>query len=62
MDIIKRTVEEGQKSGDFRADIKAITIAKMFYGVLDEMVTDWILSKKAYQLAPMAKEVMKLLS
>jgi len=60
LDIIKRTVEEGQKSGDFRADIKAITIAKMFYGVLDEMVTDWILSKKAYQLAPMAKEVMKL--
>ncbi len=60
LDIIKRTIEEGQKSGDFRADIKAITVAKMFYGVLDEMVTDWILSKKAYQLAPMAKEVMKL--
>jgi TetR/AcrR family fatty acid metabolism transcriptional regulator len=60
LDIIKRTVEEGQKAGDFRADIKAITIAKMLYGVLDEMVTDWILSKKAYQLSPMAKEVMKL--
>jgi len=60
LDIIKRTVEEGQKAGDFRADTKAITIAKMFYGVLDEMVTDWILSKKAYQLSPMAKEVMKL--
>jgi len=60
LDIIKRTIEEGQNSGDFRADIKAITVAKMFYGVLDEMVTDWILSKKAYQLAPMAKEVMKL--
>lgn len=60
LDIIKKTIEEGQKSGVFRDDLKAIVVAKMFYGALDEMVTNWILSKKTYPLAPMANEVVKV--
>jgi TetR/AcrR family transcriptional regulator, fatty acid metabolism regulator protein len=60
LDIIKRTIEEGQKSGEFRADIKPITCAKILYGALDEMVTNWILSPRSYPLAPMAAEVMKI--
>ena len=35
-------------------------IVSYLYGALDEMVTDWILSKKSYQLAPMADEVLKI--
>ena len=60
LDIIKRTVEEGQKNGILRADIKSITCAKILYGALDEMVTNWILSPRSYPLAPMAAEVMKI--
>jgi TetR/AcrR family fatty acid metabolism transcriptional regulator len=60
LDIIKSTIEEGQKSGEFRSDIKAITCAKVLYGALDEMVTNWILSPRSYPLAPMAAEVMKI--
>jgi TetR/AcrR family fatty acid metabolism transcriptional regulator len=60
LDIIKKTIEEGQKSGVFRKDLKAITGAKILYGALDEMVTNWILSKRAYPLAPMADEVLKI--
>jgi TetR/AcrR family fatty acid metabolism transcriptional regulator len=60
LDIIRRTISEGQKSGIFRADLKPITAAKIFYGALDEMVTNWILSKRAYPLAPMADEVLKV--
>jgi TetR/AcrR family fatty acid metabolism transcriptional regulator len=60
LDIIKKTIEEGQKTGAFRKDLKAITGAKIFYGALDEMVTNWILSKRAYALAPMADEVLKI--
>jgi TetR/AcrR family fatty acid metabolism transcriptional regulator len=60
LDIIKKTIEEGQKTGVFRRDLKAITGAKILYGALDEMVTNWILSKRAYQLAPMADEVLKI--
>jgi TetR/AcrR family fatty acid metabolism transcriptional regulator len=60
LDIIRQTIAEGQKSGVFRADLKPITAAKILYGALDEMVTNWILSKRAYPLAPMADEVLKV--
>jgi TetR/AcrR family fatty acid metabolism transcriptional regulator len=59
LDIIRQTIEEGQRSGTFRKDIKPIIAAKILYGSLDEMVTNWILSKKKYPLAPMADEVLK---
>jgi len=61
LDIIRETIEDGQKSGAFRSDIKPIVAAKIFYGSLDEMVTNWVLSSRAYPLAPMADEVLKIL-
>lgn len=60
LDIIRQTIEDGQKSGTFRKDLKSITAAKILYGALDEMVTNWILSKREYPLAPMADEVLKI--
>lgn len=60
LDIIRRTIEEGQASGYFRRDIKPVVAAKILYGALDEMVTNWILSKKHYPLGPMAGEVLKI--
>lgn len=59
LDIILQTVEEGQRAGVFRRDVKPVIAAKILYGALDEMVTNWILSKKTYELAPMAEEVLK---
>ena len=61
LDIIRRTIDDGQADGEFRKDIKAVVAAKIFYGALDEMVTNWVLSKKSYPLAPMAAEVIKVL-
>lgn len=60
LDIIRGTIEDGQKSGVFRKDLKPIVCAKMLYGALDEMVTNWVLSNKSYPLAPMADEVLKV--
>lgn len=60
LDIIRQTVIEGQKAGVFRNDMKPVVCAKILYGALDEMVTNWILSKKSYPLAPMAGEVLKV--
>ena len=60
LDIIRQTIEDGQRSGDFRDDIKPIVAAKILYGGLDEMVTNWVLSNKSYPLAPMADEVLKI--
>ena len=60
--IICKTIEEAQRAGEFRDDIKPIIAGKILYGALDEMVTNWILSKNDYQLPPMAGEVMKIYS
>lgn len=60
LDIIRQTIEDGQRSGDFRKDIKSVVVAKILYGALDEMVTNWVLSEKSYPLSPMAGEVLKL--
>ena len=60
LDIIHKTIKEGQKQGVFRKDINAIVCAKLFFGAIDEMVTNWILSNKKYDLAPLADEVMKV--
>lgn len=58
--LIKAAIAEGQSNGEFRGDIKPVVAAKIFYGALDEMVTNWILSEKKYPLEPLAKEVMKI--
>lgn len=58
--IIQHTIEDGQKAGIFRKDIKPVIAAKVLYGSLDEMVTNWVLSSKPYPLAPLAGEVLKV--
>ena len=60
LDMIRKTIAQGQATGVFRTDLKPILCAKILYGALDEMVTDWILSKKTYPLTPMAGEVLKI--
>ena len=60
LSIIQQTIEAGQKKGVFRNDLKPVICAKILYGALDEMVTNWILSNKSYPLAPMADEVLKI--
>ncbi|HRI02564.1 MAG TPA: TetR/AcrR family transcriptional regulator [Pyrinomonadaceae bacterium] len=60
LDIIRKTIEDGQNAGVFRKEIKPVVAAKILYGALDEMVTNWVLSKKAYPLPPMAGEVLSI--
>ncbi len=58
LDLIRTTIEEGQRAGVFRREVSARVGAKIFYGALDEMATNWILSKRRYKLAPMADQVL----
>jgi TetR/AcrR family fatty acid metabolism transcriptional regulator len=60
LDIIRETIDDGQEGGVFRSDVKPIVAAKILYGALDEMVTNWVLSSRKYPLAPMADEVLKI--
>jgi TetR/AcrR family fatty acid metabolism transcriptional regulator len=58
--MIREAIEEGQRHGMFRADVKPTVAAKMFFGVLDEMATNWILSQRAYSLEADAEAVVDL--
>ena len=58
LELIRSTFEEGQRAGVFRRDLNAKVVAKILFGALDEMATNWIISKRSYKLAPMADVVM----
>lgn len=57
---IRAAIEDGQRKGLFRRDVNATTAAKMFFGALDEMATNWILSRRHYDLAAEADAVVDL--
>src|SRR5438270_1859213 len=58
--LIRSTFEEGQRAGVFRTELNAKVVSKILFGALDEMATNWILSRRRYKLAPMADEVMDI--
>lgn len=58
LSLLHDTFEEGQRGGVFRKDLNATIGAKILFGALDEMATNWILSKRNYKLGPMADIVM----
>jgi TetR/AcrR family fatty acid metabolism transcriptional regulator len=60
LELIRSTFEEGQRAGLFRTDLNAKVVAKILFGALDEMATNWILSKRRYKLAPMADHVLDI--
>jgi TetR/AcrR family transcriptional regulator, fatty acid metabolism regulator protein len=57
---IRETIVEGQSRGVFRADINPTLAAKVFFGALDEMATNWILSRRKYALEADAERVVDL--
>ncbi len=58
--LIRAAIADGQASGTFRADFNPTTAAKMFFGALDEMATNWILSRRKYSLESDADSVADL--
>jgi TetR/AcrR family fatty acid metabolism transcriptional regulator len=58
--VIRSTIEEGQQAGMFRKELNAKVAAKVLFGALDEMATNWILSKKRYKLPPMVDTVLDI--
>jgi TetR/AcrR family fatty acid metabolism transcriptional regulator len=58
--IIRSIIVEGQKTGAFRKDLNATLAAKLFFGGLDEMATNWILSRRKYALASEADAIVDL--
>src|SRR2546422_1801706 len=58
--VIRSTIEEGQRAGVFRAELNAKVAAKILFGALDEMATNWILSKRRYKLPPLVDTVLDI--
>jgi TetR/AcrR family fatty acid metabolism transcriptional regulator len=56
--LIREAIADGQREGVFRADIKPTAAAKMLFGALDEMATNWILSRRRYSLEAEADAVV----
>jgi len=56
--LIRDTIAEGQSRGLFRLQIPATLGAKIFFGALDEMATNWILSDRRYALGDDAEAVV----
>jgi TetR/AcrR family fatty acid metabolism transcriptional regulator len=61
LNVIRKIVEHGQESAAFRRNVHPQLAAKAIFGVLDEMVTSWILSEKDYDLAAQSEQVADLI-
>lgn len=59
-ELIRTAIAEGQNSGSFNSRINPQIAAKVLYGALDEMVTNWILTNKEYTLSEMADPVVDI--
>jgi TetR/AcrR family fatty acid metabolism transcriptional regulator len=58
--LIREAIADGQQRGTFRKDISATTATKIFFGALDEMATNWVLSRRKYHLSAEADAVVDL--
>jgi TetR/AcrR family fatty acid metabolism transcriptional regulator len=56
--LIRDTIADGQARGAFRPRVPATLGAKIFFGALDEMATNWILSDRRYALVEDADAVV----
>lgn len=60
LNILRKIVEHGQAEGVFRSNLHPQLVAKAVFGILDEMVTSWMLSEKDYALVDQADQVADL--
>jgi TetR/AcrR family transcriptional regulator, fatty acid metabolism regulator protein len=58
--IIRDVIADGQAKRLFRKDVNPTFAAKLFFGMLDEMATNWILSRRKYSLATEADPLADL--
>jgi TetR/AcrR family fatty acid metabolism transcriptional regulator len=58
--IIRDVIARGQAQGLFRKDVNPTLASKLLFGMLDEMATNWILSKRKYSLTGEADAIVDL--
>ncbi len=58
LQMLREIIEEGQKVGLFRSALNSKFVAKLLFGLLDEMATNWVLSRGNHNLTAMAEPVL----
>jgi TetR/AcrR family transcriptional regulator, fatty acid metabolism regulator protein len=58
LDLIRAAIQEGQSRGLLRKELNSTLLAKILFGSLDEMVTNWVLSKKKYSLVATGEVIL----
>lgn len=61
LNTIRKIIERGQADGAFKRTLHPQLVAKSVFGILDEMVTSWILSEKAYDLGAQSDQISELI-
>jgi len=59
-DLLQGVIEAGQREGTIRKELRRKVASHAFFGVLDEMVTTWVLSPQEYDLAQLAGSAVDL--
>ena len=60
LETIAEIIHSGQSEGVFRANLDPLLAAKAVFGILDEMATDWVLSRRNTRLAAKSEAVAEL--
>jgi len=58
--IIRQIIEAGQLTGLFRPQLNSRVVAKILFGALDEMATNWVVSRNNYPLTGMVDPVLDI--
>ncbi len=62
LDALATILDRGQRKGSFLADLPPRELAKMVFGVLDELATNWVLSERNYRLESSAADAITFIT
>jgi TetR/AcrR family transcriptional regulator, fatty acid metabolism regulator protein len=60
LQMLREIIEEGQRREMFRKRLNSKVVAKFLFGALDEMATNWVLSRKHQSLTAMVEPVLDI--
>src|SRR5262249_12406085 len=60
LQMLREIIEEGQRREIFRKRLNSKVVAKFLFGALDEMATNWVLSRKRHNLTAMVDPVLEI--
>lgn len=60
LQMLRGIIEEGQQRGIFRKHLNPKIVAKFLFGALDEMATNWVLSRSNHSLTAMVEPVLDI--